>query len=571
MPAPPFLAKMPRPALFALTGALAGFLVALTAGELVWYLLQPSPPAQQPAPAPRDEPPAEPPTPPPTRPGPRLAVSAAPVTAYPGGKNTFGVRVARDTFEGPVTVRFEPTGGLTAAEISIPATETIGKAEVVVPPDVKAGGHALAVVATAAVNDHTIRASTAVRVTVPALPPPPARMAVSTSPKVQVYQKGKNTFTVRVTRADFDDPVTVAFEDLPDGVKVPAVTVPAGKTEATAELTADAAAKLGAAKVTVTARAVPKGVATSATAEVVAEILDPNRAPVDVVLVLDCTGSMRKSVDGLSRGVPVLAAELDKARLDARFGLVGFRDTTLGQPLERPLVGGARMSGDVAQFARVVRGLRLGGGGGDGESSLDGLEAAADYPLRAGAARVLVLVTDGPPKRSDGRIKSADMAVKHLVAKRIDQLHVVALPEHLKRFEPLWEGPKGKFFDLKAATADDAFDKLMTDLGKVIAGAVPPQPEPKPEPSVTAGVAVLPEPAPVKPPAAPGAPEPEEPRFAPTPPTIPPALPTPAPSPPQPEVTENRPAPEGADGKPLALTAWGATVGVFACLVLFLS
>src|SRR5207302_524375 len=124
------------------------------------------------------------------------------------------------------------------------------------------------------------------------------------------YQKGKNTFAVRVARADFDDPITVAFEDLPDGLKIPAITVPAGKTEATAELTVDAAAKVGELKVTVKAQAAPKGVATTASSEIVAEVLDPSQGPLDLVLALDCTGSMKKSVDGLSRSLPTLAAEL---------------------------------------------------------------------------------------------------------------------------------------------------------------------------------------------------------------------------------------------------------------------
>src|SRR5688500_7738222 len=128
----------------------------------------------------------------------------------------------------------------------------------------------------------------------------------------------------------------VTFGGVPDGVKIPPVTVPPGKTEATAELTADASAKVGPARLQVIARAAQKDGPLSAIAETSAEVLDPNRAPLDLVLALDCTGSMKKAVEGLAGSVPVLFEELNRARLDVRFGLVGFRDTTLGQPLELP-------------------------------------------------------------------------------------------------------------------------------------------------------------------------------------------------------------------------------------------
>ena len=326
------------------------------------------------------------------------------------------MRIAHDKFDGPVTVRFDApgglnTGGLSVAEISIAADATSGQAEIVVPIEAKPGSYALIVTASAPVGDRTIRATTSVRVTVPALPPPPLRIAVSTSPKVQAYQKGKNTFAVRVARAEFDDPITVTFDNVPDGLKIPAIIVPAGRTEATAELTADAAAKLGSAKVTVTARAAPKGVAMSAATEIVAEVLDPTKAPVDVVFALDCTGSMRKSVDGLTANLPTFGTTLSQAGLNVRFGVVGFRDTTLGQGLEVKRFGDERMTTDVRELAAVIRGLRLGGGGGEGESSLDGIAEAAR--LSASYKRRARVSCSSPTVR-----RSASMAISEAWTRR---------------------------------------------------------------------------------------------------------------------------------------------------------
>ena len=48
---------------------------------------------------------------------------------------------------------------------------------------------------------------------------------------------------------------------------------------------------------------------------------------------------------------------MDSTRFDVRFGLVGFRDTTLAQPLELPLLGGERMSTDVTRLIAEVHRL----------------------------------------------------------------------------------------------------------------------------------------------------------------------------------------------------------------------
>lgn len=551
------LANVPRPVLLALAGVLAGVGAALTAGELVWYALKPAPLASPETQL--DSPKEEPFTPPPgPRAAPRLAVTAAPVAVYPGGRNVFGVRVRRAGFDGPVVVRFDSAHGLSAAEAAVPAGSDVGATELAAAADAKPGTYTLAAsVGTAAMP--ALRARTTVAVTLLA-PPPAPRLAVGVSPSVPAYQKGKNAFAVRVARADFDDPVTVAFDGLPDGVTIPPVTVPMGKAEATAELTVAGGAKVGGARVTATARAAPMGVEVSATAEIAVDVLDADRAPLDVVLVLDCTGSMAKSVDGLRRAYPALAAALAKARFDTRYGLVGFRDTTLNQPLVLPTFAGEPMTANAELVSAALRGLRLGGGGGEGESSLDGLAKAADYPLRVGAARVLVLVTDGPPKRADRRVKSIEDAVGHLRARRVDQLHVVALPEHRKRFEPLHAAAKGAFFDLKGATEKDEFGPLVADLAKAIADAVPARPAPTPEPAPPAPAPTLPEPRAVEPPAPPASREPDEPQLAPE-----PAAPSDSPPRAAPEARAKPPFPRAA------AAGWAAAVACVATLLLFAS
>ena len=433
------------------------------------------------------------------------------------------VRVARDRFEKPVSVKFAaPAVGLSAADVIVPAGATGGQATVLVPPTVKPGTYGLTANATALADGLTLSASAAIEVTVHALPVGLPRLAVGVSPKVQAYQRGKNTFAVRVARGNADEAVTVEFSGLPPGVAAPPITIPAGQTEATAELAVDGTAKPGTHSIAATARVVSGGVTVESRAELSAEVLATPRVPVDVAFVLDCTGSMKKAITGIGAALPEFGSELERGWLDTRFGLVGFQDTTLGQPLQIPRTKGARMTAELRPFRDTIYRLRLGGGGGEGESSLDGLAEAADCPFRAGAVRVLLLITDGGPKRSDGRMKSAAETVKYLRDKRIDQLHVVALPEHRKAFEPLWEGAKGKYLDLAQANNTGEYAKLLADLGRTVCGALPELPANVPEASSAAPEPVLPQMQPVKPPALmPGA-EPAEPKIEkPAPPSVP--------------------------------------------------
>jgi len=505
MSVPPFLDKLPRPVLFGLYGSIAGLLAALTVGELLWHFLRPPSglavgAAQTPVPAP---------------PSAQLALTISPcVAAYPGGNGTLSVRVARDRFEGPVSVKFTaPAVGLSAADVIVPAGVTGGQATVTVPPTVKPGTYGLTANATATANGLTLSASTAIEMTVHALPVGSPRLTVSASPKVQTYQRGKNTYAVRVGRGNFDGAITVEFNDLPPGVTAPTTTIPAGQIESMGELSADGTAKPGTYKAAVTARAAPDGVTVESQTELGVEVRAAPRVPVDVVLVLDCTGSMQKTVTGIGAALPAFGSELEKGWLDTRFGLVGFQDTTLGQPLKIPRIKGERMTAELAPFRDAVHRLKLGGGGGEGESSLDGLAEAADCPFRVSAVRVLLLVTDGGPKRSDGRMKSAAETVKYLRNKRIDQLHVVALPDHRKAFEPLWEGAKGKYLDLAQANTTGEYAKLLADLGRTVCGALPERPANIPEVSGAAPEPVLPQTQPVKLPALPPSAEPAEPKI----------------------------------------------------------
>ena len=468
MPAPKFLAGLPKPALFGLYGALGGLVGALALGELLWFLLRPPPPKV-----------IDPPPPPP-----QLAVTASPqVAVYPGTENTVGVQIARDRFDGPVLVSFGTAPGISAKNVTIPAGQTSARAELSAHKEAAPGTSKLDVFATSA--NPELRAVAQVEVAVTPLPPAPPRLAVSTSPRIQVFQRGKNKFSVQVARGGFDGDVRVEFENLPADVTARAVTVPAGATEAPVELLAGPGAPLGHHQIRATARATPpqsgpQPVELVARGGSALEVLAAPRVPVDIVFALDISGSMQWAINGTSKGIQGFADALAKNQIDARVGLVGFRDTTLRQPQTFIKINGELLTTDFAKFRDEVGKLRAGGGGAEGESSLDGIADAADYEFRPQVARVVIMVTDEGPKKPDGRMASVEDTAKYVKQKKIDQLHVITLPELMRAFEPLKDGAPGKVYNLREVQkAADGFEKLLPELSKAIADLVAEKPSGK--------------------------------------------------------------------------------------------
>jgi Mg-chelatase subunit ChlD len=470
MPAPKFLAGLPKPVLFGFYGALGGLLGALAFGELVWFLLRPPPPKV-----------IEPPPPPP-----QLALTASPqVAVYPGTDNTIGVQIARDRFDGPVLVSFGTAPGVSAKNVTIPAGQTAARADLSATKDAAPGTVKLDVFATSA--NPELRASAQVEVAVTPLPPAPPRLAVSTSPRIQVYQRGKNRFSVQVARGGFDGDVRVEFENLPADVSARAVTVPAGTTEAPVELLAGPAAPLGTFQIRATARATPPQSGPQPV-ELVArggsglEVLAAPQVPVDIVFVLDVTGSMGAFITGVKDGIKDFATQLTEKKVDARVALLAFRDLPGGEPSQLLRFGDTKepFTTDTEAFKEKVGALRADGGGDTPESSLDALVEASELKYRGQVTRVLLLITDAPPKLPDQTTRTVAECVEKLKKQGIDQVHLVTRPADLRaHYRPLLDGFKGKHYDRSRVTRGEKFAEILPELGRAIAELVAEKPSGK--------------------------------------------------------------------------------------------
>jgi hypothetical protein len=338
-----------------------------------------------------------------------------------------------------------------------------------------------------------------------AAPPPEPQLAVNASPEVEVRTGGKNTFMVMIARDAFDDPVTVHFDRLPGGVTIEPVTIPKGATEGTATVVATSTATVAPAQIHVIAEASPGGKKISAETTTRTIVTEPSRGQADVFFVQDVTASMEWAIDGLRDGIGSFATYMRDNKIDFRVGLVAFRDLWIDQPSEvlkfrSPKGGTESFTSDDREFSNAVSKLRSFGGGDPPESVLDAVIEACDQPFRKGATKVLLIVTDNPPKNlykrggrtSDGLTappEDYDETVKKIKAADIDFVHLV-LPTHVRVYTPLQNAGtgKGRTFDLaKVAANPNSFQSLVNDFSKdVVEAAKAKNPEGKPQVSARA-------------------------------------------------------------------------------------
>ena len=310
---------LPKPFVFGICGALGGLLGATVFGEAVWRLLRP------PAPVAVSIPPL------------RLAASPE-VDLYQGGTNRLGVKIACVGFDEPVTVKVvDPPAGVRIDPITIPANRTDFDVQVSAAADAAVGSQEITFKAEgpARAGSPPPQAEATTRLTVRRTLPPPPALRMSVSPEVAIDPSGKNRCGVLIARDNFTGPVTLEVEGLPAGVKATGLTVPADTSRIEIELAAAPEAEAVSTNVAVKAIG-PRGPAEAPEPPVAMSrfgltVTAPRKdRSVDVMFVLDVTGSMQFAINGVRDGIIEFAQGLEKRKLDARVGLVAFRDRLNG-------------------------------------------------------------------------------------------------------------------------------------------------------------------------------------------------------------------------------------------------
>jgi hypothetical protein len=135
----------------------------------------------------------------------------------------------------------------------------------------------------------------------------------------------------------------------------------------------------------------------------IVEVTFGESTKVDVVFVFDVTGSMGNNIDAMQDNTRDFANGLEAAGVDARYGLVPFRD---GHRIRQSLTS------DVDEFKNAVDSMSANGGNDPPEDSYDAIDTALDMDFRNDAERVVVHVTDAP-SHDDGRSSTSEAALRN--------------------------------------------------------------------------------------------------------------------------------------------------------------
>jgi len=200
---------------------------------------------------------------------------------------------------------------------------------------------------------------------------------------------------------------------------------------------------------------------------------------VDIVFVVDATGSMETHIKHLRESALKLAKQLESSKMDARYAATIYRDRVdkVGNKPEDPFalkVGGAEFTKKIELLTKALAEVKAENGGDFPESAFDAMDFASKLPFRKDARKVLILLTDAPPRAPDKDVKDETQLATRLNERGIDQLHVFhdLEPERYKNLQSQLRGAKGRAVALFPGGLD-SMERAMLDIGRDVAGIEP--------------------------------------------------------------------------------------------------
>lgn len=185
---------------------------------------------------------------------------------------------------------------------------------------------------------------------------------------------------------------------------------------------------------------------------------------IDLVFVIDTTGSMSDKIDGLLATCNRFVDELAKLGLSHRIAVVAFGDLTV--PGDDIVV--FKFASDIQHVKTTLQNIpRYGGGGNSGESALEAMDRALSLPYRTNVVKVIVLITDEPalqhqftPSHVTDRLKRGEMLT-----------FVVSPP--LDYYRGMAEQTGGTWYEVSANTDFtgllEMFKRVATRISSIVA------------------------------------------------------------------------------------------------------
>ncbi len=184
---------------------------------------------------------------------------------------------------------------------------------------------------------------------------------------------------------------------------------------------------------------------------------------VDLVFVIDTTGSMSDKIESLLATCSRFVEDFNALRLNQRIAIVSFGD--LRVPGDK--IQNTAFTAEVEVTQRSLRNIpRNNGGGNEGESSLEALERALTLPFRSDAVKAIVLITDEAADQQ--RLKADDM-IGRLTER--EMLVFVASPPH-KYYQRMALRNGGQWYRISAHTRFNELLDLFRNLARTVSQVV---------------------------------------------------------------------------------------------------
>lgn len=205
-----------------------------------------------------------------------------------------------------------------------------------------------------------------------------------------------------------------------------------------------------------------------------------NAQRADIMFVLDCTDSMSAEIDTIRDAIISFSRTIRTDGVQARVGLIEFRDRWEGEAQRVVLFDGHPFTEDPELFSREAAKLSAEGGGDIPESSLDALRLALRQPFAPGVKKVIVLITDAPPHLPDVETKSIEEVIAEMKEVGINQLYPVirvADPKSKDVYQMLAAGVRDQYQAFNLGEGGDFrrraehFKRMLMSLGKTISQA----------------------------------------------------------------------------------------------------
>lgn len=202
------------------------------------------------------------------------------------------------------------------------------------------------------------------------------------------------------------------------------------------------------------------------------------RKTVDIMFVFDTTSSMHGEIRAMQDVLIDFAKLIGADGLDFRLGLISFMDRNVGKEHTLFKFSDGVFTKKLDEFQKATDSLKpTPAGPNPCESSPDALMLALQQDFRDCPNKVIVLITDAPPRLPDKDTKSYDQVTAKLKEKNINQFYLVTTLQqrecqaHLKLLEAVQHnGGDGLAFELskKADERKEHFKKVLLHLGKAL-------------------------------------------------------------------------------------------------------